>query len=51
MSLKLTAGDFTIHRVIEQETTFCRPRHAARPDAGTARSAPAVDARRESARR
>ena len=45
MSLKLTVGDLTIHRIIEQETTFLPALDMpARPDAGTAGGEPGVDA-------
>ena len=45
MSLKLSVGDLTIHRIIEQETSLpAGAGDAARPDAGPAGGKPAVDA-------
>ena len=45
MSLRLTVGYLTIHRIIEQEVTFADgARHASRADAGAAGGEPRLDA-------
>ena len=52
MSLKFTVGDLTIHRIIEQETTFLPALEMLPgPDAGAAGGEPGLDAKGRRARR